>query len=196
MLIRHARPVRVEHDDGSRADPPLSEQGVAQAVRLARWLADESFDRLYASPMRRAEQTARLLAEPRGFDIEFDPRLQEFDREADRYVPLEELKQTDYAEWQRFIREGYPSGEALERFRDDVLSSLEAIVAANPARRVAVVCHAGVINTWAAFVLGIEPRLFFHPDYTSLNRFAAARSGERSIESLNERAHLRGLEDG
>ncbi len=29
------------------------------------------------------------------------------------------------------------------------------------------------------------------PNYTSINRFAAARSGERSVLSLNEFAHLR-----
>ena len=54
-----------------------------------------------------------------------------------------------------------------------------------------MVCHGGVINAWAAEVLGIEPRLFFDPTYTSINRFVAARSGERSLVSLNEAAHLR-----
>jgi probable phosphoglycerate mutase len=47
-----------------------------------------------------------------------------------------------------------------------------------------------VINVWAAHVLGIEPRVFFEADYTSLNRFLAARSGQRAVVSLNERAHL------
>jgi probable phosphoglycerate mutase len=68
---------------------------------------------------------------------------------------------------------------------------MERLIAANTGRRIAVVCHGGVINAWAALVLGIEPRLFFDPRYTSINRFMAARSGERSLVSLNETAHLR-----
>jgi hypothetical protein len=39
-------------------------------------------------------------------------------------------------------------------------------------------------------VLGAKQRLFFQPHYTSINRFAAASSGERSVVSLNETAHL------
>jgi probable phosphoglycerate mutase len=194
LLIRHALPVRVEHEDGRSADPPLSEVGHGQTARMASWLADEPLDRIYSSPMRRAHQTALVLAETKGIEIELEPRLTELDRETDRYIPMEELKRTDYPAWTQFVRDGYPSGPELEQFQHNVVAGLEEIVASNSGRRVAVVCHAGVINIWAAFVLGLELRLFFHPDYTSLNRFVAARSGERSVESLNERAHLRGLE--
>ena len=48
-----------------------------------------------------------------------------------------------------------------------------------------------MINVWAAHVLGIPPKVFFEADYTSINRFMAARSGQRAVVSLNERAHLR-----
>jgi probable phosphoglycerate mutase len=37
----------------------------------------------------------------------------------------------------------------------------------------------------------MTPRLFFEPDYTSIHRFMCARSGQRNVVSLNERAHLR-----
>ena len=47
------------------------------------------------------------------------------------------------------------------------------------------------MNAWAAHVLGLEPTLFFQPAYTSVSRFLAAGSGERSVLSLNETAHLR-----
>ena len=57
----------------------------------------------------------------------------------------------------------------------------------------AVFCHGGVINVWAAHVLGMKPRVFFEADYTSINRFICARSGQRSVVSLNERAHLRSV---
>jgi probable phosphoglycerate mutase len=50
-----------------------------------------------------------------------------------------------------------------------------------------------VINAYLAHVLGLaDPTGFFYPNYTSIHRIAAARSGERSILSINETAHLRG----
>jgi probable phosphoglycerate mutase len=41
-------------------------------------------------------------------------------------------------------------------------------------------------------VLGLGPqRGFFYPNYTSIHRVAAARSGERSVVTINETSHLR-----
>jgi len=74
-----------------------------------------------------------------------------------------------------------------------VVASISEVVAANAGKRIAVACHGGVINAWTAHVLDIEPRLFFNPGYTSINRYMVARSGERSIVSLNECAHLRDM---
>ncbi len=53
-----------------------------------------------------------------------------------------------------------------------------------------VVTHGGVLNVYLAHVLGTGRLLWFHPAYTSISRVAAARTGQRSIESLNETAHL------
>ncbi len=78
-------------------------------------------------------------------------------------------------------------------FQRGVVDCVERIIADHGGGRVAVFCHGGVINAWAAHVLGIETPLFFDPTYTSINRFLAARSGERSVASLNEMAHLREL---
>ncbi len=193
ILIRHGLPETIVNEDGTPADPPLSETGHAQAARMADWLRSESIERIYSSPLRRAQQTARPLAEQLGVEIEVEERIAEYDRESGSYVPLEELKRIDYEAWRDFMKRGYPAGMDLTAFQHGVRDGLEEIVAGNPGRNVAVVCHGGVINTWASHVLGMGFKLFFSPDYTSINRFFAARSGERGVESLNERAHLRGL---
>ncbi len=73
LLIRHGLPVRVEHDDGTAADPPLSDAGVDQAARLARWLAAESIDHIVASPLLRARETAAPLASDKGLEVEIEP---------------------------------------------------------------------------------------------------------------------------
>ncbi len=66
LLIRHGLPVRIENTDGTPADPPLSPAGLDQSRRLAQWLEFESIDALYASPMKRAHETAVPFSERDG----------------------------------------------------------------------------------------------------------------------------------
>jgi len=84
----------------------------------------------------------------------------------------------------------YDRIQDLEAFRQKVIKRIERIIADNKGRKVAVVCHGGIINIWAAHILGMKKSLFFKPDYTSINRFLASSSGVHSLVSLNETGHL------
>jgi probable phosphoglycerate mutase len=193
LLIRHALPVRLERADGSPADPPLSAAGRAQAERLAEWLAAEPLDVLYTSPLRRARETAAPVARQRGLEPRVEPGVSEFDSDAPVYIPMEELKAQDYERWLALVRSGvYVDGDVAS-FRDTVVASLEKLIETHPGGRVAVICHGGVINAWTSHLLGLEQLFLFDPTYCSVSRFLAARSGERTIGSLNEAAHLRDL---
>src|SRR5258708_854930 len=93
LFIRHALPRRIDAGHGSGpADPDLAALGLEQAAALAEWLAGESVDALFSSPMRRALQTAAPVAERLGLPITVEEGIAEFDREALSYVPIEELK--------------------------------------------------------------------------------------------------------
>jgi probable phosphoglycerate mutase len=190
LLIRHGLPVRIENTDGTPADPPLSPAGLDQSRRLAQWLEFESIDALYASPMKRAYETAVPFSERSGMDICIEPGVAEFDRESEIYIPIEEIKEQDPERWRALAREGIASVEEFEVFSKGVVETVERIIRSHPGERVAVMCHGGVINSFASRVLGIGAPFFFNPTYTSINRFLAASSGERSLVSLNESAHL------
>ena len=192
LLVRHALPMRVATVDGSPADPGLSEIGRVQAERLAAWLEGERLDAIYESPLRRARETAAPIARGRDLATQVSPGVAEFDADATHYVPLEELKATDPEGWQALIASGFYLGGDAGTFRATVASALEEIVDNHPGGRVAVVCHGGVINAWVSHVLATERLFLFEPVYTSVSRFLAAASGERSVVSLNETAHLRG----
>lgn len=185
LLIRHGLPERSAETD----DPPLSAEGQDQARRVARWLAEERIDAVYASPMRRAVQTAEPFVAAAGHDLKLHEGVVEYDRGSGAYTPLEVLKREDYEAWKAFVAGGQGADIAL--FQRTVVPALEEIVAANSGGRVAVFCHGGVINVWTAHVLGMSPRLFFEPGYASVHRYLCARSGERNVVALNERAHLR-----
>jgi probable phosphoglycerate mutase len=191
VLVRHALPVRVEAPRGVPADPVLSDEGHAQAERAARWLATESFDRVVTSPLRRAAETAAAYTALSGAEAIVEPDVVEFDRDAQVYIPLEELKRIDYARWRELMASGWYGSMDPATFRDKVVAALDRVIAATRGGRAVVFTHGGVINVWAAHVLGIETPLFFAPHYTSIHRFLCASSGQRSLVSLNETAHLR-----
>lgn len=67
------------------------------------------------------------------------------------------------------------------------------VVATGPGRKVALVCHGGVINAYLGAVLGTDRPTVFEPRYASISRVAAsAGHAVRSVLTLNETAHLRG----
>jgi probable phosphoglycerate mutase len=192
ILVRHGLPERVELDAG-RADPPLSSIGRRQAERVADWLLDERIDAVYASTMRRAQETAEPFARRIGSPVSLEEGVVEFDRHTSKYVPMEELKAEDYEAWKAFVEGGYTAGVDIHQFHATVVNALERLIAAHPSQRIAVFCHGGVINVWTAHVLGLTPSLFFEPAYTSIHRYLCARTGQRNVVSLNETGHLRGL---
>ena len=192
LLIRHALPERRETDDGTPADPPLSALGRAQAEAMARWVAEEKLDAIYASPMRRARETAAPLELELGVEAVLEPGVVEMDHTSDAYIPIDQIKREDYPRWQALIQGGELwGGVDMVAFRATVVEALERVVDVHRGARVAVVCHGGVVNAWAGHVLGVQDPFFLDVTYTGVSRFLAASSGERSVMSLNETAHLR-----
>jgi len=194
ILIRHAEPIRVVDADGP-ADPPLRDRGHQQAEHLARWLAEERLDAVVSSPMRRAQETAAPVAKAHGLEVVIDDDLAEFDREATSYIPYEELKA---AKDPRFLAMAQGNLDEFEtdpaEFQAGVVTAIERVIAANPSRTVAVVCHGGVINAYTAHVAGITRLMWFEIQYASITRVVASSKpdGPRSIVTLNETPHLRG----
>ena len=194
LLVRHALPVRRELAIGV-ADPELSADGEAQARHLAEYLAAEApLDAIYASPLLRARQTTAPVAARGDLETVLVDAVAEWDRHSNEYVPIEELKAADDPRWQALLRgEWTVHDESPEQFAGRVVGALEEIVGRHRGERVAVVCHGGVINAYLAHVLGLAgQQAFFYPNYTSIHRVAAAATGERSIVTINETAHLRG----
>ncbi|MEQ1701329.1 MAG: histidine phosphatase family protein [Ilumatobacteraceae bacterium] len=193
LLIRHGLPVRRELSEGI-ADPELAEAGHAQARHLAEYLASETIDAVYASPLNRAFQTAQPLAADKGLEITIVDGVAEWDRNSSEYVPIEELKAANDPRWHAMMRgEWTAHDETPEEFSARCVAAVEQIIDAHPGQRVAIVCHGGVVNSYLGHVLGLPiSQGFFYPNYTSIHRIAASGRGHRSVVTVNETSHLRG----
>ena len=193
LLIRHAEPERIAPGTTQApADPVLTERGRDQALRLAHWLRHEPLDAVVSSPLRRARETGDVVGNALGMHVEVVDDLMEYDARADHYIPVEELRETRDHHWRAMVEGRWEEfgGENPERFRRRIVPCVDALIERFPGGRVAAVCHGGVINVYLAALLGLERHLWFEPGYTSISRVAAARTGERSLVTLNETAHL------
>ena len=192
VFVRHGLPLRVELETGI-ADPELAAEGHEQAAKMAAYLGVEDVEAVYVSPLRRAIETAHPLCKVLGLEAVVSEGVAEFDRNSREYVPVEELRATNDPRWEKLLRGEWDGvDEDPSIFKARVVATVEDMIARHPGGRVVVVCHGGVINQYLAHVLGIETHIgFFYPKYTSIHRVMAARSGQRSIVSINEASHLR-----
>src|SRR5439155_9085497 len=78
-LARHAEAEWPEGTALGQADPELSVEGRRTAAALAATLGGRRLDRVIASDLRRARQTAAAVAGPRGVEVELWPELREVD---------------------------------------------------------------------------------------------------------------------
>src|SRR5215471_12106018 len=69
-LIRHGVPEGMEGRCYGRLDVALSAEGIRQATAIANYLAGEKLTRIYSSPMKRALETARAIAERHTLGVE------------------------------------------------------------------------------------------------------------------------------
>ena len=195
IFVRHGQPQIVVTEDGSPADPPLSEIGNSQARAVAQLLEEEQIDDLYVSPMKRALETVAPLAGALALTPMVRNGLSEFDKNSTSYIPMEILKERDRVAWEKLNRDFDPrTNSRLERFLAETVAAIEAIVSENAGKNVAVVCHGGVINSYLAHCLQYSSTNFmkFNVDYTSVTRILASPAGHRSVLSVNERTHFRG----
>ena len=189
LLIRHGRPVSGPND------PPLNDDGIEQATRLAGLLQTEDVTALVSSDMRRAVHTANIVGETVGLSAVPMPGLREWGLEADamEYVAIE-LLGDDHPQ-ARAVAEGrfmdfIPEQVDLPAFRMKVADAFDKILADHPVGRVAVVCHGGTINAYVGQLVGIPDIFWFHPDYTSISRVESLQGGRVVLRSLNEIHHL------
>jgi probable phosphoglycerate mutase len=138
-------------------DPPLNDRGREQAHELADRLDTEAIDALYSSDLRRALETAEVVARRKGLPIAVDPALREADMGSWSGLTVTEIEQRFPEAWRERTTGGQGhDGETREVFHRRVIDTLRRISSDHPGGRVLVIAHGGVIRTTRRHV---EPQL-------------------------------------
>jgi broad specificity phosphatase PhoE len=135
------------------ADPPLNRTGRDQAVELSVALMAEELAAVYSSPLRRALETAKVVAASRGLEPVTVDGLREVDvgswsgltrAEIEQRFPEQYLRWLDYGQ-------GWEDGETYEEMGKRAVAALLGLATAHEGDRVLAVTHGGPIR--AAFAL-------------------------------------------
>jgi broad specificity phosphatase PhoE len=175
FLLRHGEVEdRYHRVFGGRLDMELSPLGHEQAAALARYVRRHPLDAIYASPMRRAQQTLAPLSSHAPAPAVVRPELCEVDFGDWTGLTWEEV-------WNRFkihpsswlaqVQDAaIPNGESADSFRARVEPCLREILRDHSGKSVGVVCHGGVIRMMLAILLDLPlPKLAsFEIDYASV----------------------------
>jgi broad specificity phosphatase PhoE len=191
LLIRHGEVEdRYHRVFGGRIDMALSERGHRQARHLAEYLPPGSLDAIYASPMRRAQQTLEPLAQHGRQPPVTHADLREVDFGDWTGLKWDEVRErfnVSAFEWLAQIELGaIRNGECGRRLRARVEPCLRSILAQHAGQTVAAVCHGGVIRMILAILLDLplSKTAAFEIDYASLTE-THVNEARTEIQFLN-----------
>lgn len=165
FLVRHGATILTAEDRFAGAtDVPLSDEGRIQAQRLAERLGNTSIAAIYASPLSRTVETARILAAPHGCEVQARDGLREISHghweqmtrhEVDARYPEES------AAWDSdpytFAPAGGETGLAVTA---RALPVLLEIVRSHAGEKVVIVSHKATIRLLLSSLLGFDPRRY------------------------------------
>ena len=151
VLIRHGESASNAGGwlSGQETCGGLTATGIAQAEAL-RWrlAADQDLvpDVVLVSTMRRAVETAEIIATPTGLVPEQRAELMErTPGEAEGLTSAQYTEQYGRAPWSNWAEPISPGGESGDDFTQRVLTATDRAVADHRGKTVWVVCHGGVI---------------------------------------------------
>ena len=163
FLVRHGATSATQEDRFSGSSgAELSEEGRWQAARLGERLSHQNITAAYSSPLSRALDTARIIAEQCGLEPATRDGLREMGHghwEGMKRRDVEEQFAVEYAAWEAdpftFAPEGGESGlGVLAR----ALPVLREIVTTHPGGRVLVVSHKATLRLVLSSLLAFDPR--------------------------------------
>lgn len=163
VLVRHGV---TEHTAAKRFsgglggdNPPLSEDGRAQARAAAQWLAalGDRVDAVLSSPVRRTRETAEVVAAALDLPVSEEPGFAEMEFgswDGLTFLEVAERDQAGLDAWLGSLEVPPPGGESFRQVEERVLAGLARVLEEHAGRTVVVVSHVTPIKTLVAHAMG------------------------------------------
>lgn len=159
VLVRHGETEWSKSGQHTgRTDIPLTDNGIEQAKRAGRYLADRTFALALSSPLQRARDTAALV----GVDPDLDEDLLEWDYGAYEGLTTPQIKVLRHGPWDLWT-DGVPAGDTPGENAAEVRVRVERILdRARPVlaegQDAIVVAHGHVLRALGAAWIRLAPQ--------------------------------------
>lgn len=160
IFVRHGQSqANLEHVFAGHTDVPLTNVGLLQAENTARFLHDYPIERVYASDLLRAIQTAEPTARDHGLEVIPDREMREIYAGKWEGITFERLLEAygkDYDAWIHDCGRAHPDGgESVVELSRRIYAEFDKIAEENRGRCVAIFSHATPIRLLCARWQGV-----------------------------------------
>ena len=160
FVARHGQTVwNLQNRISGITDVELTELGKEQARQLACQMEGKKIDIIIASPLKRAIDTANIVAEKCNVDVIVDDRLIE-----QNYGIYEGLnpKMPEFLENKRLFAYKYPGGESMMQVAYRAYGLIEDIKGKYRGKNVMLVTHGGVCRVIHTYFYDLTNDEYFH----------------------------------
>jgi ribonuclease H / adenosylcobalamin/alpha-ribazole phosphatase len=199
LLLRHgatAHTAEKRFSGSGGADPELSPEGEAQARAAAVAVASRGpMDAVVSSPLRRARQTADVVAAELGLPVREVESLRECafgEWEGLTFAEVRERWPKELAAWLGDPTVRPPGGESFDDVRRRVRVARDKLLARFPERTVLVVTHVTPIKLLVRDALGAPMAALYRMELSpaTLTEVQWYAGGQASLRRFNDAAHL------
>jgi 2,3-bisphosphoglycerate-dependent phosphoglycerate mutase len=176
---------------------PLNDLGNRQAERLANYIRHINLKALYTSDLKRALQTAGILASNLGFEPVPDGRLRERNIGEWQGLTIDEMRTWYPDEYQNLLTdaENYrvPGGESRADVRKRMVEAFDAILKQDKGETIGVISHTTAIHELLAAIIPDNTNQEVAVSNTSVTTIALSENGKWQLVASDDVLHLEGL---
>jgi len=202
ILIRHGETDwNKEQIFRGRIDVALNEVGLAQARAVRESLNDVQVSAVYSSPLSRAFETAKVLAENRNCEVEIEDDFIDINFGRWQGLSLKKVREEYKELYEMWITKPqmvkFPEGESLKEVQKRSIKALEKVIKKHPQKTLAIVSHRVLNKVILCTILGLELSHFWYikQDTCAINRFEY-KDDRYYLTLLNDICHLRRVKGG
>jgi len=150
---------------GRTPNIPLTEKGIDQAEKTAKFLEQMNISAIYSSPIERAKHTAEIVAKHNSLDVITDDRLIELDMGKFTGVPYDDIFTSHGNVFMKFyngeLEIAHNGVETFSEVKKRVLSIVDHVIEKHPDQNVVLVTHMDPIKAMLATVVDLSPTNLF-----------------------------------
>ncbi len=188
-LIRHCHPDYTTEKKVGERNMRLSKNGLAQRKYLTKKLVTMKFDKVYASELVRAQETALIYAQTKNKEIILDKRLNEIDWT--HWYRIKYFNMSEKNREKKLMHHKELDAE-LDKMQTAARRALADIHKKNKGKKIALFSHGNFIKALITGILDADVVGFLSLEIfqSSISKLVIDRNGSVKINYINDVGHL------